>query len=340
MADISKLVEQLMVMREVYRHDVKELRKKYEEEKNKVRQDINRTSKRYDVEMERAENEYKNSIDSLKTECRGLYEPLMEELEVRARSYAGRVNRAMLEEVKLFESIPLTADEFGALLNNYGNKNYYVDRVLESLAETNGITTNGLTTLLEPLSLEPDLNTKLSILRDLRGQAEHILENFGTVNEDTLARTGALFPTVLQRAEKLYTNGLYEDTLNSKQIALRVVDSIRANPGNGHRIIDNALANASKATRNALLNILSDEETKGLSYAINKSKARLEIQAFSNNEKNVYKAAEHAVSRIYENISDSDGINAIISANRDNPYFVDMVKNDGELTNTYRIKIE
>lgn len=299
-----------------------------EEKKNNVKRDFKQGTQRYNEELKKIEQDFDKSIKTLKADCRELYEPLLAELEEQERAKAGVVNRHLLEEMSLFQNMTLTADEFGALLGRYGNKDYYVDRVLEAIAEKNGITTCGKTTTGEPLKIEPSLSNKLHILAELKEQAEYIIDRFGTPNEDTKARVGALFPSVLERAEMLYTNGLYQDGLNSRQVAIRVIDSVRANPGNGYKIINNAYENGTNATKSALLFALSTEKDSVVLNAIKRSNLSTAVDAFSDNERTKYIEAETGMTELHECNTDNKLMREVISKHNTNKYFSEMLEND------------
>lgn len=332
---IQELIEKLISVREVYRYDYKKFQQEKETKKNSVRNDFKAGTPRYNSELEKIEKDFKKSIDELKDECRSVYIPLIEELEVQERTRASTVNRHLIEEVKLFQDMTLTADEFGALLHRYGNKDYYVDRVLESIAEKNGITTNGRTVTGEPLRIEPSLATKLQILAELKEQADYILNKYGTPEEDTKARIGALFPSVLQRAEMLYTNGLCEDGFTSRQIAIRVVDSIRANPGNGYKIINNAFANGTQATKNALLFTLSGEKDSVVMNAVKRSDLFSEVNRFSEDERTKYIDAENGIAELHKCSTDNELMREVILKHNANKYFSEMLESDKGLIDSY-----
>lgn len=332
---IFNLTDILAVIREDYKGQIPIIKKEYEEAKKQIAKDY--LGQRRQEEYKKAETEYKKKIADLKQTCKEAYEPIFEELEVEARAKAGVINMQLVEQASAFQNIPLTADEFGAILNTIGGRNYYADRILENIAEKNGITTNGLTPLLEPLSLEPDLETKLHILADLKKQAEHILNNYGTANEDSDARTGALFPDKLRLAEREYTNGLHDDTLSSKQIAVRIIDNIKADPVRSSNIVDNALKNASGTLEAALLYELAISQDKAIISAVERSLSRSKIGVFKTQSVGKYEQAEKEYQNVYANLNDSDCVDKIIHANKGNEYFLQMIKNDNKVMNTHSI---
>ena len=324
--DIFNLTERLTVFRIDFRERVSELKKEYEETKNKIPNEY--IGKRRSEEYKKAEDKFKNDLNELRAEWISDLMPMFEELEVRARASAGVINSQLLEQARVFLDVPVTIEEFGSIVHALGNRNYYVDRVLEMIAEKNGITKNGLTPLLEPLEIEPCLDVKLSVLADLKSQTMDIIKNYGTHDEDVNSRTADLFPDVLRRAEELYTNGLHDDDLTAKQVANRVIDAIRYGGGRAGHIIDNALSNADESVRKALMNALCTSKESAVVYAVQKSKARAEISAFKQNESVLYSAAEQGMDKLRSVADDETARDLVISEFKGNPYFNEMLESE------------
>lgn len=322
--DIFNLTDKLTIFRIDFRDRVNSIKKEYEETKKKIPNEY--IGKRRAEEYKKAEEKYKNDLSELREEWSKDLVDTFEEMEVSARAKAGVINSQLLEQARVFLDVPITVEEFGSIVHALGNRNYYVDRVLETIAEKNGITKNGLTPLLEPLELEPCLDVKLSVLADLKSQAMDIIENYGTHDEDINSRTADLFPDVLRRAEELYTNGLYDDDLTAKQVASRVLDAIRYGGGSAGHIIDNALNNADKSVRSALLNALCTSKESAVVYAVQKSKARADISAFKQNESALYSAAEQGMDKLRSVAADESARAIVIEEFKGNPYFNEMLE--------------
>ena len=324
--DIFNLTDKLTIFRIDFRDRVNSIKKEYEETKKNIPNEF--IGKRRDIEYQKAEQKYKNDWEELKESWRKDLIDTFEEMEVSARAKAGVINSQLLEQARVFLDVPITVEEFGSIVHALGNRNYYVDRVLETIAEKNGITKNGLTPLLEPLELEPCLDVKLSVLADLKSQAMDIIENYGTINEDVNSRTGDLFPDVLRRAENLYTNGLHADDLTAEQVASRVIDAIRYSGGHGNIIIDNALSNADVSVRRALMNDLCTSVEHAVVYAVQKSKARAEISEFKQNESALYSVAKQGMDELRSMAGDESARDLVISKFKGNPYFDEMLESE------------
>lgn len=330
---IYDLTDLLTIFRIDFKAQVNKIKKEYEEAKKTIPNNF--IGKRRSEEYEKAEKKYRSDWEELKTSWKEQLNDTFEELEVSSRAKAGVINTQLVEQARLFLDVPLTVDEFGAIVHSLGNRNYYADRVLESIAEKNGIAVNGLTPTLEPLKLEPSLNTKLNILNDLKRQTDQIIMDFGTLEEDSYSRTINLCPDVLRLAEQRYTNGLYIDYLSSKQIAERVIDAVRYGGGRGKDIIDNALSNADAKTKKSLLNALSNSTENAIVYSIEKSKARAEIKAFKEKESALYTEAEKGMEKLYSVADDTSARENVISQYTSNPHFKELLENDTSLKSRF-----
>ena len=331
MANIYDLTKVLAQVKVIYREEFKRAREERDKTIKYFNDEYREGSKEKRAKIAEAEETFKKTIDELRDTCKGKYKMLFEELETRARARVGIVNREVLETVKAFADIPLSVDEFASIVNQYGGRNYLADRILEKMAEENGITSNGLTVDGEPLAIEPPLSTKLQILSELREQADHLIGTYGTVDEDMMSRTGDLFPDVLERAEIMYTNGLHESNITPKQIAVRVADILRTRGSSASNYLDNTLNNAAPAVQRAIMNEVLAHESVAIQAAIDRSKSRIKIHAFADREMAQYKAAEKGMDDLYANLDEKTRVDAIIEANKANPYFIEMFQSDANL---------
>lgn len=331
MKTIYDLTKALAETKVIYREEFKRAREERDEAIKRCNDNYKSSSPDRIKKIAEAEEKFKKTIDALRDDCRARYVPVIEELEVMARAKVGIVNREVLETVKAFADISLSTDEFASILSQYGGRNYLADRILEKMAEENGITSNGLTAYGEPLAIEPPLSTKLQILSELRGQADHLIKTYGTVDEDMMSRTGDLFPDILERAEIMYTNGLAETNITPKQIAVRVADVLRTRGSSASNYLDNTLTNATPAVQRAIMNEVLSHESGTIQAAIDRSRSRVKIHAFADGEMAKYRTAEKGMNDVYANLNEKAKVDAIIEANKANPYFVEMYQADANL---------
>ena len=332
MKDIRELTSVLSAMKMLYKKEFARIKEEYETEVNRVRRVFRDGTKDKAEALQEAEEKFKTDIGKLKAECIDMYEPVIAELEAKAKTKAAKMDKTLVETVRMLESIPLSSEEFSCILKEYGGRNYYSDRILEMLAAENGITNRGVTANGEPLLIEPNLQTKLKVLEELRGQAIHLGGTYGTPEENEMSRIGDLFPDVLERAEMRFTNGLYEGSATPKQIAVRVIDNLRTKGGRASGYLDRVLANSSNIAKKAIMNELLRSDEGSVKAAIARSRSKMEIEAFANGEVEKYRAAESAIENLYAALENKEVANAIIDANRANPYFGDLYESDATLT--------
>ena len=316
---IRDLIDTLTYTRETVRNEFARLKEKLERDKKDAAEKYNHGTQFYKEHLKNLDAKYEQDKQNIREHCKDMYVPIFEELETRARAKAGLMNKQLMDEVRAFEGMSLTADEYAAVLNQFGNRNYYVDRVLENLAESNGLVIyrnkeDGLQ------GLEPCLAKKLSILKELRKQADNFVEHHGTAYGGSADMRHALAAPVLLGMERRYTNGFYTDPMTPKQIASRVIETMRSNPGRASNVFDNALENATPAVRSAILGEISKAEDPTIELSIKRAKSVASVQKF---DKGLYGAAEKAFYSLGQEGTDDD---AVIHANSGNVYFKELVQ--------------
>lgn len=262
---MSKTIFDLTEVLTVIGIDFRESVKKLQDEYKNTRADLpNRyIGKELTSRIDELDSMHKARMIDLRETCRNSYKGILEDLEWQARKSAGIVSRKAIEDTSAFLNIPLTADEFGALVKSMGGVNYYSDRILEQIAVKNGIS-YAVDPMGDEAKIEPSLKVKLDVLHGLDEQAEHLLTTFGTTEADAQSNVGDLFPDILRRAEELYTNGLYEDQKTLRQKALHILSSAKMEGGRCERALNHALENASPDLKASILYELKRTEDKQL----------------------------------------------------------------------------
>lgn len=316
---IHELIDALTLLRETFGIQLREIQNEYEATVKQNKIDFKPGTERYKNEMAQAEKKYKDACEALRNGCKEVYEPIFAELEMDAQVKASVINQKMIDELRVFETLPLSTEEFDAIAYNYGNKNYYADRLLEKIAEQNGIRPH-FQKLGGIEGIEPNLKIKLSILRDLKARADRFVNNFGTRDGNNPETRQALFPGLLLDAERRYGNGFQEHEMTPRQIASRVAENMRTNPGNASYLLDNALENATPSVKNAIYNEMLTAEDSAIKGAVKRCKSRDKIAAF---DVGGYEMAEKAFLSLGK-----EGIDAqeVFRTNSGNVFFNDMAK--------------
>ncbi len=94
----------------------------------------------------------------------------IEDLREREISRVGRIDRVSLAKINAIKDIPLTTNGLRVILNKHGVSNYWAQRSIAALCESNGIPQTSLN-----IDASPD--TKLSVLDGLNSQLEKMLEH-------------------------------------------------------------------------------------------------------------------------------------------------------------------
>lgn len=118
----------------------------------------------------------------------------------------------MMDTLGRLANIPISVDEFGYLVEQYGNHSYWVDRQLISLSVKNGI---------QECEVRPDITTKLGILEELKNNLYTYFDKYnGEIAYDTAVLVS---DAAIQRLEKRYTNNYCGISLNARESGKRIV---------------------------------------------------------------------------------------------------------------------
>lgn len=121
-------------------------------------------------------------------------------------------SKEKLDALNRLAEIPMSVDEFNFLVEEYGNRNYWVDRRLVCLGAKNGI---------QECAVSPDITTKLGTLDELKSNLYEYLDKYnGEVNYSTEV---LLSDAAVQKLERRYTNNYSGVNLNAKEAGKRIV---------------------------------------------------------------------------------------------------------------------
>lgn len=174
----------------------------------------------------------------------------IEDLKEWERASVGIINMDALSKINALRGIPLTTEELKQILSRHGSSNYWVQRAVASLAEENGIP-------VTDLPLDSSLDVKLSVLDQLSGQLDSLLEHYNlTANsrEASEARFLYLNDGILDNAVKIYNNGV--TNLSEADAVTKAYAKIKAMSGQMSKAvaITNSLRNLKKEdSKNMLL---------------------------------------------------------------------------------------
>lgn len=132
------------------------------------------------------------------------------------------INTEALARVNTLRGLPITTEELKQILSKHGSNNYWVQRVVATLAEENGIP-------VTDLPLDSSLDVKLNVLDQLSRQLDLLLEHYSLTaktREASEARFLYLNDRILDNAVRIYNNGAKD--LSEADAAERAYYKIRA----------------------------------------------------------------------------------------------------------------
>lgn len=190
----------------------------------------------------------------------------IEDLKHWERTSVGIINTEALSRVNALRGIPVTTEELKQILQKNGSSNYWVQKAVGAFAEENGIP-------VTDLPLDSSLDVKLSVLDQLSGQLDSMLEHYNLTSqtkEASEARFLMLNDDVLKNAVNIYNNGVQD--LSETDAATRAYYKIRAMSGQMSKAcaITNALRNLKKedAKNQLLYQLAMDNSIKSDAYQV------------------------------------------------------------------------
>lgn len=213
----------------------------------------------YRAKEEQIELDYDVAIVKARKEAAEKAGEAIEDLREWEISRVGRIDEVSLAKINAIKDIPLTTNELKVILNKHGVSNYWVQRSIASLCESNGIPQTDL-------NIDSSLDAKLSVLDGLSGQLEKMLEHFTLDSrrsdmESMHARWLYLNDDILNNATNIYTNNLRD--VSEMDAATKAFYKIKGTSGEMQKgvMIANAMRNLKKKdARNILLYRLSQEQ--------------------------------------------------------------------------------
>lgn len=275
-------------------------------------------------ENERIENEFNAKIIDYKAECAKCFEDI-ETLRTQEREKVKNFDRSAVERAKALQDLPLTEDEFIALMDDEKMVRDYMSRkILINTAEKNGID-------VIKTGLGADYSTKLDVLGQLEEQLTHIIENYPSGNDDEAealkCRRVYLSEDIINRAIEIY--GGTADLKTDEQKADEAWLHIKSKYGDMERAfaIRNTMGNIKdESVRNRLLyNIATDKNLSDISLQM--SGRYDEIIDFRKNSAKDYKKAVEAMERVRK-ATEKEGIELVLSENSENPFFESMYQSE------------
>ena len=316
-----------------YREDYDKLTKNYEERKKQLDKDFIGT--RLTAEREKLRKEYNDQVNEIRSKARefiGEQIRALRDYELRRPQIP--VDDAAIRQLDALSKVPLSRTELEAITNQYGEKNYWVDRRLLQLAEE-----NGMDSTLTFISAD----SRMRILSDITEQLEMALSYTGTKGKFSVENAeinAALMPNIMQRAEALYLYGR-KDTLSSDSSKVKRSIEIASvlgadNPVLAAEKLESSYKYMTQNARNALLLKLATENSVSktvvnlCSFANEVSKIRNEIDSSAAEGKgqnliDEYRKAELIGAEVL-NMDNVEQMTKRIESAKGNRYLLDLLQ--------------
>lgn len=270
-------------------------------------------------ERDKITPEFEKEIESARDKCRREFTEILETTIAKERAAAtvtgGSVNN-ILETLKCLETIPVSVDEYTALVDTLGGKLYWIDRYFEKIAEKNGIRDTGV---------QPSLTVKLQVLNRLEADVTEFLNDYNGEDKSFIVTNsdGHIF-----KMEDEYTNGYSHVNMSGREQAKRMVTEALRKGDSMERAcyLSNMIRTSEPDLQHELLTELSERDNSALSDpTMNLVGISAVIEDFRKTEYAGIKKAE----KIIEKIKSADTQyekDTIAYQNLENRHFVETVK--------------
>lgn len=178
----------------------------------------------------------------------------------------GTLELRSFQELEAIGRLTVTPEEFAALCGKYEKSGYWSKRLLNQIAEENGL----------PYSLGLSIDSKLKIVSDLVNGFSDYMELYAgkgktDLSADKDAKVAAMMSdSALIRAARNFTAGDVLGTLSDDRMATAIYNSIKSSDAfSGAMKLKNFLENAPENSKNLLLlHLVGDSEIDGKVYKI------------------------------------------------------------------------
>ncbi len=301
-------------------------RQKYDSAKKKKKQRFDELNQNYKPgsplfiqERDRITPECEAEIEKAREKCRREFTEVLENTIAKERAAAtvtgGSVNNT-LETLKCLETIPVSVDEYTALVDTLGGKLYWIDRYFEKIAEKNGIRDTGV---------QPSLTVKLQVLNRLEADVNEFLNDYNGEDKSFIVTNsdGHIF-----KMENEYTNGYSHVSMSGREQAKRMVTEALRKGDSMERAcyLSNMIRTSEPDLQQELLTELSERDSAALSDpTMNLVGISAVIEDFRKTEYAGIKKAEKTIEQIKgEKLKHNR--ETIAFQNLENRHFMDAVR--------------
>lgn len=278
---------------------------------------------------------YEKEVEAAREEALKTFEDALEQTMASEKAHAMVISSSTKDIINVLcciENNVISLDEYNALVEGFGNKNYWIDKKLESIASRNSILKTGV---------QPPLSAKLEILNELAENTRDCLNNYDGEKKTFLVTSSEKY---IYSLESRYTNGYsgvrMSDTETAKRLvnkALSIGDSLERSCA-----VANMLRTSNPEMQYEILTLLTEGEHPALSDpTMNLTGVKEIVDRFKKEDLQDSKAANVAMGKVKGAKSHQERI-GVIYDNLDNRHFVKAIEkhiadtNDRELKESYK----
>ena len=325
--DFEFLCILISVETERYKKNYDELKKKKNDDINKVKENYVPGSKLHSESLETIHNKYNVEVDELKAEYTKVIGDAVDKVRAKELERVQTVNETKLSKIKSIADIPMNADELIAISEKYETDgDYWCSRLLCNIAEYNGI--EGFEKYTEA-----NYSLKNDILNQITDQATEMIRYYdGHDQLDAEARQRTLYvllsDKVLEHCRKLWNgeNNVVSDE-DAVTKAYLTVYSKRTDIEKGLAIA-NVLKNAKGEKRNLLMCRLAEDKNIS-NFAFKLSGFSGELMEFRNGKAGEYLKAKSIIEKITKE-EDNEKRQELYTRYNNNPFLKDLIKEESK----------
>ncbi len=283
------------------------------EERNKIVPD-------FEAEIAKARNdlmmEFEDSLMKLRA------------IETAKVAVISNETKTMMSVLDCLETKTVSVDEYKVLAEHYGSKSYWIDRLLERVADKCGIMDS---------MVQPGLGTKLEILKTLEQNVREYIDGYDGENKCFPVTSSDKY---IYKMEESYTNGYSGVHLDSREQAKRMISKALNEGSSLDRsfVLANMLRTSTPDIQDEMLSILAEKDPAALHDPTMKfTGVQGVVDRFIKTDGELVKAADVAMGQVKAAKSHQERI-GIIYDNLGNKHFVKAIEKHMNDTNNEELK--
>ncbi len=243
------------------------------------------------AERDRITPECTVEIEDARHDCLKAFNDALEETINCERAHATVITNdttRLMGVLDCLKDSSVSVDEYAALVEVYGNKSYWIDRLFEKIAEKNGIFET---------KVQPSLTAKLEILNELAANTREYLNEYDGEKKNFPVTSSDKY---IYKMEERYTNGYSGVHMSGRETAKRLVSKALGMGDSLDRSVtlSNMLRTATPDMQDEILSVLAEGERPALSDpTMNLTGVKDVVDRFIKTDGELVKAASAAMKK-------------------------------------------